>query len=285
MRKAFVIVGLTASGKSALAVKLAKKLNGEIISADSRQVYRGMDIGTGKVTKKEMAGIPHHLLSVADPKRQYSAEQYGKEAARVLLDIVRRGRTPIICGGTGFYIDALARGIAFPSVPPNKALRKKLDKMSAEELFAMLKKKDRARAKNIDGKNPRRLIRAIEIAEALGRVPRQKYKPLKGLSFVWIGIYLPDKELKKKIHTRLMERMRKGMTAEVKKLKTQGLSWKRLESFGLEYKWLARYLQGKMEKKEMLEKLESDIWRYAKRQRVWFKKNKEIRWIKNVASV
>jgi len=280
MQKAYVIVGPTASGKSALAVTLAKKYRGEVISADSRQVYKGMDIGTGKVTKREMQSIPHHLLSVVDPRKQYSVEQYKKEVTRALQDILARGKTPIICGGTGFYIDALVHGTTLPSVPPNRALRKKLEKLSINKLFALLQKKDPTRAKTIDAKNPRRLIRALEIVEALGSVPKQKNTPLTTIHFEWIGVDLPDEKLKKRIHIRLMERMRKGMVAEVKKLKVQGLSWKRLESFGLEYKWLALYLQGKVKKEEMLEKLELDIWHYAKRQRTWFKRNKDIVWKK-----
>lgn len=280
MKIAYVIVGPTASGKSAYAIQLAKKIDGEVISADSRQVYKGMDIGTGKVTKKEMGSIPHHLLSIASPKKQYSVEQYKKEAARILQDILARGKTPIICGGTGFYIDALVHGTTLPTVAPNTQLRAKLSGMRTEKLFALLTKKDPARAQTIDAKNPRRLIRALEIVEALGRVPTQEKNPLPDVQFKWIGLDALDAVLKKKIHIRLLERVRQGMLAEVKKLHTQGVSWKRLENFGLEYKWLARYLQGKINKEEMLEKLEMDIWHYAKRQRTWFKRNKNIRWKK-----
>jgi len=284
MKKAFVIVGPTASGKSALAIQLAKKVRGEVISADSRQVYRGMDIGTGKVTKKEMAGIPHHLLSVADPKKQYSVERYQRDARKALFDILARNKTPIICGGTGYYIDALVEGAVLPSVPPNSALRKKLEQMSAEKLFALLKKRDPSRAQTIDAKNPRRLIRALEIIEALGKVPTQKSVPLPNIHFEWIGIDLPDEELKQKIHLRLHSRMRCGMLKEVERLHTPsvggGLSWKRMEDFGLEYRWLARYLQNKITREEMLTKLELDIWHYAKRQRTWFKRNKKIKWVK-----
>ena len=279
MQKAYVIVGPTTSGKSAFAIRLARKRGGEVISADSRQVYRDMDIGTGKVTKKEMAGIPHYLLSVADPRRRYSVARYQRDAARTLQSILVRGKTPIICGGTGLYIDALVEGTFLPSVPPNPALRKKLETISIEKLFALLKKKDAARAKSIDWHNPRRLIRAIEIAEALGKVPRMQKRAPEGIKFEWIGIDLPDKKLKKKIHLRLLSRMRGGMLAEVKRLHTRGLSWKRMESFGLEYRWLARYLQNKITKEEMLEKLELDIWHYAKRQRTWFKRNKNIGWV------
>lgn len=285
MQKAYVIVGPTASGKSAFAIQLAQKVNGEVISADSRQVYRGMDIGTGKITKKEMAGIPHHLLSVSSPKRQYSVERYQKDAREALLDILTRGKTPIICGGTGYYIDALVEGTILPEVSPNSALRKKLEAMSAEKLFALLKKRDPSRAQTIDAKNPRRLIRALEIVEVLGKVPLVQKRVPEGIKFEWIGIDLPDKELKKKIHQRLLSRMRGGMLAEVKRLHTPpaggGLSWKRLEDFGLEYRWLARYLQNKITREEMLAKLEMDIWHYAKRQRTWFKRNKKIKWVKN----
>ncbi len=280
MQKAYVIVGPTASGKSAFAIQLAKKVNGEIISADSRQVYRGMDIGTGKVTKKEMVGIPHHLLSVADPKRQYSVERYQRDARKALSDILARGKTPIICGGTGFYIDALVDGTILPSVPPNSTLRKKLEAMSTEKLFALLKKRDPSRAQTIDAKNPRRLIRALEIAEALGKVPTQKSAPLPTIHFEWIGIDLPDEELKKKIHQRLLSRMRSGMLAEVKKLRRRDLSWRRMEDLGLEYRWLARYLRHTISREEMLTKLEMDIWHYAKRQRTWFKRNKKIKWVR-----
>ena len=278
-KKAYIIVGPTASGKSAYAVQLAKKVGGEVISADSRQVYRGMDIGTGKVTKKEMAGIPHYLLSVADPRRRYSVARYQRDAARTLQSILVRGKTPIICGGTGLYIDALVEGALLPSVPPNPALRKKLERINTEQLFTLLKKKDPRRAQMIDAKNPRRLIRALEITEVLGKVPRMQKRALEGIKFEWIGIDLPDEKLKKKIHLRLLSRMRGGMLAEVKRLRTRGLSWKRMESFGLEYRWLARYLQNKITKEEMLEKLEMDIWHYAKRQRTWFKRNKKIKWV------
>lgn len=278
MKKAFIIVGPTASGKSAFAIQLAKKVDGEVISADSRQVYRGMDIGTGKVTEKEKNGIPHYLLSVANPKRRYSVVRYQKEARKALSDILARGKTPIICGGTGFYIDALIEGTVLPSVPPNSALRKKLKTMSTYKLFTLLNKRDPSRSQTIDAKNPRRLIRALEIVEALGRVPVQKSAPLPTIHFEWIGIDLPNEELKKRIHLRLHSRIRSGMLREVERLHSHGLSWRRMEDLGLEYRWLARYLRHTISREEMLTKLEMDIWHYAKRQRTWFRRNKKIRW-------
>ena len=178
MRKVIVILGQTATGKSALAVKIAKKINGEIISADSRQIYKGLDIGTGKITKKEMRGVPHHLLDVANPKKKFSVAEYQKLANSAIAEIITKGKTPIICGGTGFYIDAITKGIIFPEVPPNAKLRKTLEKKSTEQLFDMLKNFDKSRARNIKEKkeqnNKVRLIRAIEIAKALGKVPKIK---------------------------------------------------------------------------------------------------------------
>lgn len=275
-----VILGPTASGKSSLAVKIAKKFNGEVISADSRQVYKGMNLGTGKITKKEMEGIPHHLLDVASPKRKFTVVQYRKLALKALEKIFKKGKLPIICGGTGFYIQALIDGITIPPVPPDWKLRRKLEKKSVEELYELLKKLDKKRAETIEKKNKRRLIRAIEIAQKLGKVPPLKKEPLP-YPVLMLGIKKEKKELKKLIRKRLLKRIRQGMIAEVKKLKKSGISWKRLEEFGLEYRWVARYLQNKISKEEMIEKLQKEIENYAKRQMVWFKKDKRIIWIKN----
>src|SRR3989344_5030398 len=165
--KIIVILGPTASGKSNLAVELAKKFNGEIISADSRQLYKGMDIGTGKITKKEMCGIPHHLLDVVSPKTKFDVARYQKLAHKKIADILKRGKLPIVCGGTGLYIKAIVENPRYPDIPPDWKLRKKLEKLSAEKLFSMLKKLDRARAKTIDNENPHRLISAIEIAKQI----------------------------------------------------------------------------------------------------------------------
>jgi len=279
-KRLIVIVGPTASGKSSLAVKIAQKLHGEIISADSRQVYKGMNLGTGKVTKKEMGGIPHHLLDVANPKTIFSAGQYQKLGRIALQKIWAKNKLPIICGGTGFYIQALVDGLVLPEVSPNRELRKKLTKLTAEKLFKILKKLDPERAKNIDSQNPARLIRAIEIAKALGRVPKLKTDPLDA-KIIYIGINPNKEQLKSNIHKRLLTRIKFGMLAEIKKLRTAGVSWKRLESFGLEYYWSACLLQKEINKKEFLIGLEKAINDYAKRQMTWFKRNPNIHWIKN----
>ena len=281
--KIIVILGQTATGKSDVAVKLAKKFGGEIISADSRQVYKELDMGSGKITKTEMCEIPHHLLDVANAKRKFSVAQYKKLADKKIQEIHKRDNVghrvsniPIIVGGTGFYIQAIVDNLILPEVKPNYTLRKKLEKKSAKELFAMLKKLDNARARKIEKDNPRRLIRAIEIARELGKVPKLKTNPK--YEVLQIGLKLTDKKLKDRIHKRLLARMKKGMVAEVKRLHVQGLSWKRLEALGLEYRYLALYLQKKIDKKEMLSKIETESWRFAKRQRSWFKRDKRIKW-------
>ncbi len=249
------------------------------MSADSRQVYRGLDIGSGKIRKREMNGIPHHMLSVANPKRQFSVAQYKKLADRTIGGIVKRGKVPILCGGTGFYIDAVAKNRETPDVPPNPALRKKLAGKSAKELYMMLKKLDSVRAKTIEKENPRRLVRAIEIAKALGKVPEVK-RGEKKYDVLYIGLTPDEKTLRKNIHDRLLARMKKGLVAEVRNLhEKHGVSWGRLEELGLEYRYIALYLQKKLVKEEMLREIETKSRQYARRQMVWFKRNKEVRWL------
>lgn len=276
-QKLIAIVGPTASGKSALAVEVARLVGGEVVSADSRQVYRGLDIGTGKITKKEKRGVPHHLLDVAAPRRQFSVAQYQRLAMRTIRDILKRGKVPILCGGTGLYLDAVLTDASFPAVKPNKTLRKKLAKLSPEQLFKKLQKIDPERATTIDAKNPVRLIRAIEIATTLGKVPRlDVQRP--SWDVLQIGLALPREELQERIHTRLLARMRRGMVAEARHLHAEGLSWKRMESLGLEYRFLAQFLQGKVSKDEMLRDLEIATRQYSKRQMTWFKRNKHAHW-------
>jgi tRNA dimethylallyltransferase len=271
------VVGPTASGKTGLSVELAKAVGGEVISADSRQVYRGLDIGTGKVTKREARGIPHHLINIASPKKHISVDVWKKKAEKALNNIIKRGKTPIVCGGTGLYVDTLLRGLSFPTVSPNLALRKRLEKKPVEELYVLLKKLDPTRARNIDRRNPRRLIRAIEIAKALGHVPSKKIIP-PPYQIDWIGINPPDTILKKNIHHRLLARLSHGMVAEAKKLHRTGLSYKRMRDLGLEYRFLADLLEHHTPKKAFVDSLEQAIWQYAKRQRTWWKRYNDISW-------
>jgi len=265
--KIIVILGPTASGKSTLAVHLAKKFGCEVISADSRQVYRGLDIGTGKITRKEMRGIPHHMLDIVSPKKVFTAGEFKKEAEKIIrylsertfdrAGIERKGNVPIVAGGTGFYIDVLLGNTSLPEVPPNKKLRGRLDKKTTKALFAYLKKLDPKRAKTVGDTNRPRLIRAIEIAKALGYVPSSRkeipYKVLK------IGIRIDNNELKKKIRKRLFARLRRGMVAEVRRLHEKRLSWKRMYELGLEYRYISQYLTGKLTRGEMIEKLNRAI--------------------------
>jgi tRNA dimethylallyltransferase len=276
--KIVVILGQTATGKSDLAVEIARRFNGEIISADSRQVYKGLDIGSGKITKREMEGVPHHLLDVANPKRQFSVAQYKKLADKKIEEINKKSKLSIIVGGTGFYIQAIVDDLVLPEVKPNSKLRKELEKKTTKELFEILKKLDKDRAKDIEKDNPRRLIRAIEIAKALGKVP--KLKTNSKYDVLQIGLKLSEDKLKENIEKRLFARMKKGMVREVEKLHSQGLSWKRLESLGLEYKNLALYLQKKITKPELLEKIQTESWQFAKRQMRWFKRDLRIKWFK-----
>jgi tRNA dimethylallyltransferase len=275
--KIIVVLGPTATGKSDIAVQIAKKFNGEIISADSRQVFKGMDLGSGKITKKEMLGIPHHLLDIANPKKKFSVVEYKELAEKAIEKIISMGKTPIICGGTGFYIDSIVKNITLPEVKLNQKLRNKLEKYSAEKLFGILKKLSPARAKNIDRKNKVRLIRAIEIAKSLGNVPEIIEGPKK-YDFIIIGLDAKDNVLKERIEKRLLKRIKLGMINEVSRLHKQGVSWKRLESFGLEYRQTALFLQKKITKAEMIENLKREIWHFVKRQRTWFKRNKNIKW-------
>ena len=284
-QKIIVIVGPTASGKSDLSIKLARKFNGEVISADSRQVYRGMDIGTGKVTKKEQKLVPHHLLNIANPKIIFSVSKFKKLAQQKIKDILKRNKLPIIVGGTGQYIDTLIYDLALPEVPPNYKLRAKLEKQSTEQLFARLQKLDPERANNIDRYNPRRLIRALEIVISTGKpVPFWSTNPYslspKHYNVLWLG--LNPKDLDKRISTRLSARTKQGMIAEIKKLHIAGVSWKRLYDFGLEYRWIASYLKNEISKIKMEEELLRAINQYSKRQMTWFKRNKKINWLSSL---
>ena len=276
-QKVVVIVGPTASGKSACAVHLAQKFNGEIISADSRQVYQGLDIGTEKMTTEEMGGIPHHLINVVALTQTFTAAQFKALAEQKINDLVSRDKLPIVVGGTGFYIEALLSTVQLPKVQPNKELRDELEHKSADALFLMLQEKDPDRANAIDPHNKRRLVRALEIVEALGIVPKQ-FPTLTHYHVLKLGLTLPDKELKKRIVLRLEKALARGLIEETQSLIKRGLSQKRIDELGLEYRVVARHLRGKIARSEMTEQLKHEVWHYAKRQKTWFKKDKTIQW-------
>ncbi len=280
-KKLIVILGPTASGKSEIAVKIAKKFKGEVVSADSRQVYKGMDIGTGKLIKKEMEGVPHYLLDVASPQKRFTVAQYRKLALLAINKTLNKGKIPVLCGGTGFYIQAVVDGIIIPEVRPDWNLRKKLELISTEKLFEKLKKLDPERAEKIDGKNRRRLIRALEIVIKTKRpVPIFKKLPLPYPVLI-IGIKKEKERLKKIIKKRFFNWLEKGFLKEVKKIKKSGLSRKKIEEFGIHYRTASQYLQRKINEREFIENSLIELQNYAKRQMTWFKRDKRINWVKN----
>lgn len=280
--KLIVILGQTASGKTDLSIKIAKKYNGEVVSADSRQVYKKMDIGSGKITKKEMKGVPHYLLDVASPKKRFTVAEYQKLSLKAINKIHKKNKLALLVGGTGFYIQSVVDGIVIPEVKPDWKLRKKLEKKSNEELFLMLKKIDPERAKTIDRHNPRRLIRALEIILKTGKaVPALNYTKKPNFNILILGIKKEPDELKILIKKRLLKRLEQGMVKEVSGLHKLGVSWKRLEEFGLEYRFVAQYLQNKITHEEMINKIQKESENFAKKQMTWFKKDKTIKWIKN----
>jgi tRNA dimethylallyltransferase len=280
--KVLVILGPTSSGKTSLSIELAKKFDGEVISADSRQVYKGMDLGTGKVTKKEMRGIKHYLLDVVSPNTQFNADKFVKLGDKAIKEILKKGKLPIICGGTGFWVAALLYGLP-ETVAPDWKLRRRLEKLSAEQLLNKLRRVWPERAVKIDPQNKRRLIRALEMAlkgkrPELPKIKVSKYDILK------LGVIRDRQELRQRIRDRLLARVKQGMIQEVANLHKKGVSWRRLDDFGLEYRFISRYLKGAIkDKQEMLDLLDIAINHYAKRQVTWFKRDKDIHWVKNSA--
>ena len=292
-----IIAGPNASGKSELAVKLAKKFNGEIVSADSRQVYKGLDIGSGKVpghwkTTALVGSDPtravgvfmykkavHHCIDFVPPKRRYTVAEYQVCATDAITDIHARGKVPFLVGGTGFYIKAVADAVAFPAVPPQAKLRKKLGKKTTEQLAEILKKKDPRRWREIDRNNRRRLIRALEIIHATKK-PVPKHASVTPYRLLYLGVRPKDDgTLQTRITRRLRQHLHKGLITEVQSLRKKGVNWKRLDEFGLEYRYVAQYLRGKCTRKALGVTLEKEIWQYARRQMTWFRKEKRIQWI------
>lgn len=267
------VIGPTASGKSAKAIELAKELHGEVISVDSRQVYRTLDIGTEKTMPEERAGIPHHLIDIRDPEETYSAGDFVKDAKHLITDIQARGKTPILAGGTHFYFDALLFGL--PDEPVNAELRASLAGKSAEELFAQLKRMDPHRAEHIDSANPRRLIRAIEIATMRGTVP-ERPRAAPAYEVEWHIIDLPREELRARVDARLSQALARGLIEEVERTRMRlgANADARLTELGLEYRIIGEYLRGERTEDSLLPALSSALWRYARQQKAWLKRLK-----------
>ncbi len=293
--KIILLIGQTASGKTSTAIKLAKDINGEVISADSRQVYKGLNIGSDKITKKDMQGIPHHLIDIANPLTDtYTVNTFIKDAKKAIADIHNRGKVPIIAGGTMLYIDALMGNVLIPKVAPNTKLREKLEQQNTESLFKQLKNKDPRRANQMvtegQDKNKRRLIRALEIVNELGKVPQQSSSNVaksfpETYDVLWIGLQNDSVVQKEKINKRNAKMLERGLLVEVKSLMKQGITQKQFDTFGFEYKYPAMYLSGTPIIKnepptldQVLIKMNSGTWRYAKKQRVWWQNRNEINW-------
>lgn len=293
MNKLLIILGTTSTGKTDLAIKLAKQFNGELVSCDSRQVYKGLDIGTGKFPTKillvkkgkgfwEMGGTIVWMYDVVDQKQIYTVYEYVKNASLVIKKIIAKGRLPIIVGGTGLYLKALLEGFDNLSIPVNQALRKELERCSLEKLQRKLQSvsPDRWEKMNYSGKqNPRRLIRAIELTMMYPR--KRKFISLKPKvqNVLKIGLTAPRDILYQRIDERVISRINQGMIEEAENLHKAGLSFERMKQLGLEYGILADYLEGKIISKEDLIKImQGKIHGFARRQLTWFKKEKEVTW-------
>lgn len=265
------IIGPTASGKSDFAVEYALKHDGEIISADSRQIYRGLDIGTGKITREEMKGVPHHMLDIKEPGESFSVAEYASRALPIIEDILSRGKTPILCGGTGQYVHAVLYKQEFPKVLADEELRKVLERKSAEELFAELSRKDPARAETIDKHNKVRLVRALEILSKLPQVP-SIVPPEPRFDFKLYATNPNSDTLRKRIVERLEKRLSEGMLGEVKNVLALDLPKEKLARCGIEYVELGKHLRGECSLEDAKKALIAKIWQYAKRQKTWNKK-------------
>lgn len=263
------IAGPTASGKSLRAVEEAQARNGEIISVDSRQVYRGLDIGTEKITSEEMRGVPHHLIDIRSPKEKYSAGDFVADASRIIEEISKRGKLPILVGGTHFYFNALLAGLPM-GVDVNPALREELEALSTEELYARILSTDALRAKMLDPQNRRRLIRALEIIEAKGEVPAWP-RVAPAYAAEWVMLNPPREKLRARIDIRLKTALERGLLDEVRRVRAE-VGDVRLNEFGLEYKIGGEFLRGERNAESLLPTLSAKLWQYARRQKAWLRK-------------
>ena len=282
-----VIIGPTATGKTKLSIQLANKLEGEIISADSRQVYRGLDIGTGKDLneyKHSDKPIPYHLIDIADPMEKYNVAQFQKDFYRVFSDIMGRKKLPLLCGGTGFYIKAVLMDFQLPTVGPNKILRQKLETWTLEDLIQELDNISPGASAKTPVDTKRRVIRSIEVemnrGKGRGEIKNQKSK-IKNP--VILGTDYSREIIRKRITLRLHQRLENGMIEEVELLLKNGVTHRRLDILGLEYRFISKYLHGKLSRDEMITKLNTAIHRFAKKQMTFFrnmeKNGIKINWI------
>ncbi len=287
-KRVVCIVGPTASGKTALSVSLAAHFGGEVVSCDSMQIYREMDIGTAKPTRDEMREVPHHMLSVVDPSETYSAARYVKEAGEITDDILSRGKLPVIVGGTGLYVDCLVNGTDFAEYDGDTECRRELfdlyEKHGAAYMHSMLRKVDPERAAQIHENNVKRVIRALEVYNMSGKTisahdEESKKRPLR-YDAVYIGLMYENRELLyDRINRRVDEMMEAGLETEVRKLLSSGISSDTTAMQAIGYKELVSYFEGKCTMDAAVENIKQASRRYAKRQMTWFRRNKSINWI------
>lgn len=297
MKKIIVILGPTASGKTALSMELARKFNGEIVNADSRQIYKSMSIGTDKpakdlIQKSEakgpgeyfVQGVRHHLVDIIEPGVDFSLAEYKKIAIEAIEDIIRRGKLPIVVGGTGLYISAIVDNLDIPKVAPSRAMRLEFEKKPLAELVEQLKKLDPETAEQIDLKNPRRVIRALEVAIITGKsfvAQRRKLEPL--YEALELGIELSKDELERRVSERVNEQIKRGLLAEVRRLMNKyGKGYWLVPALNtIGYREMGQFLQGSITESEAAEMIKKNTRQYAKRQMTWFKKDKRINWVQN----
>jgi len=283
--KIIAIVGPTASGKTSLSITLAKELGGEIVSADSRQIYRGMNIGTAKPSRDELALVPHHMIDVKNPSEEYSVADYKRDALAAINDIITRGKLPIIAGGTGLYIKAVIENLDIPAIKADPALRTKLEQEIKEKgldaLFKRLVALDPEAAYIVDPKNPRRVVRALEVAITTGKpFTAQRITGEPPFNSLTIGLDIAPEILRERIDRRIDEMMSDGLEEEVRELiKKYGANETAFDAIG--YREIIGYLKSASSLPDAITAMKMNTWHYAKRQMTWFKKDKTIRWIKN----
>ena len=276
--KVIAVVGPTASGKTSFSINLAKEVGGEIVSADSRLVYKGFDIGTAKPTKEEQDGIPHYMIDIVEPEFDYSAGLYQKEASAVIDDIISRGKTPIVVGGTGLYIDILLKNYDLPKIVPDKNLRKKLNDLDSDKLYNMLKELDNSACESININDRKKIIRAIEILKSSPNdldnsrgIAESKY------DVEWIGKNFDRKTLYERIDKRVDLMIENGLIDETKYLRKKHGDIPNLTGT-IGYREIIGYLNGDYDLQTASDKLKQNTRNYAKRQLTWFRKNEEIKW-------
>lgn len=288
--KVLCIVGPTSSGKTSLSLQLAKRFDGEIVNADARQIYRGFDIGTGK-PKGEwqmhegqsvymVEGVPHHLIDYLAPTDVSTVAEWKVAATKVIQGIAARGHLPIVVGGTGMYVQSLVDNFELPAVPPQPALRTRMEKMSLSELVAELKEVDSESAAFVDLQNPRRVMRAIEVARVTGRsFGELRRKQAAVIDPLFLGLQHAPEILRERINSTIEKMLTAGWIEEVQELHAQGIPWGAPAMTSLGYREIGSFLRGEYSKEQMIQKIQIYTWQYARRQMTWFRKETRIHWL------